>query len=153
MWRAIVIHIQKMPYRRSGLGSRLFTVHLTKRFASSTIMGNNYIKRTTLFKVPNEEDIQMVLQQYEILRKNAVKDGKPYIVSNVARRITNTSSPLSEGYTIMSQSLFSSQEDHEFYDKECPAHKQLKETTGKARFGPSSVMTLVTEGEWPEPKL
>jgi len=76
----------------------------------------------------------------------------------------------------MSQSLFSSQEDHEFYDKECPAHKQLKvstsfssvpkpmnrvrltlpssqETTGKARFGPSSVMTLVTEGEWPEPKL
>lgn len=73
MWRGIVIHIQKMPYRRPGLGSRLFTVHLTKQFASSTIMGNNYIKRTTLFKVPNEEDIQMVLQQYEILRKNAVK--------------------------------------------------------------------------------
>lgn len=185
MWRADVIHIQNMPYLRQSLSIRLFTVHLTKKFASSAIMGNNYIKRTTLFKVPNEEDIQMVLQQYEILRKNAVKvlrvlcntivhppndrsvqesslrpwltrteqNGKPYIVSNVARRITNTSSPLSEGYTIMSQTLFSSQEDHEFYDKECPAHKQLKEVTGKARSGPSSVMTLVTEGEWPEPKL
>lgn len=76
------------------------------------------------------------------------QDGKPYIVSNVARRVVNTSSPLSEGFTISSQSIFKNKEDHDFYDKEvcyppydncgivladgpdsdmqCPAHKELK---------------------------
>lgn len=43
----------------------------TRRFASN--MSNTYIKRTTLFKVPKEEDIETVLKQYEILRKTAVK--------------------------------------------------------------------------------
>ncbi|KAH9815669.1 Protein of unknown function (DUF3659) [Teratosphaeria destructans] len=57
---------------------------------------------------------------------NASQDDKPYIISNVSRRITNTSSPLSEGYTISSQSVFKSREDHEFYDQHCPAHKVLK---------------------------
>ena len=113
------------------------------RFSST--MSNTYIKRTTLFKIPPEH-IDKVLQEYEKLRKNAVKvcqsptsypspslpvlttrqDGKPYIVSNVARRITNTDSPLSEGFTISSQSIFRNKEDHDFYDKECPAHKELK---------------------------
>ncbi|KAK3056824.1 hypothetical protein LTR09_002617 [Extremus antarcticus] len=113
-------------------------------------MSNTYVKRATFFKVPKEEDIQSVLKQYEVLRKNAVKDGKPYIISNVARKVLNTSSHLSEGYTISSQSIFKSHEDHEFYDKECPAHKELKEVTSKVRQG---VMTIVTEGEWPETKL
>ena len=36
-------------------------------------MSNNYIKRTTLFRVVKEEDIERVLKQYEILRKTAVK--------------------------------------------------------------------------------
>lgn len=39
-------------------------------------MSNNYVKRTTLFKVPKEEDIDAVLEQYAILRKNAVKVGR-----------------------------------------------------------------------------
>lgn len=43
----------------------------TRRFASD--MSNSYVKRTTLFKVPKEEDIEKVLKQYEILRKTAVK--------------------------------------------------------------------------------
>ena len=96
----------------------------TLRRLSST-MPSTCIKRTTLFKIPPEH-IDKVLAEYETLRKNAVKDGKPYIVSNVARRITNTDSPLSEGFTISSQSIFKNREDHEFYDKECPAHKELK---------------------------
>jgi hypothetical protein len=49
----------------------------------------------------------------------------------------------------MSQSIFKDHSDHDFYDKECPAHKTLKQTTSKVRTG---VMTIVTEGEWPEAK-
>lgn len=33
----------------------------------------SYVKRTTLFKIPKEEDIETVLKQYEKLRKTAVK--------------------------------------------------------------------------------
>lgn len=36
-------------------------------------MSNSYIKRTTLFKVAKEEDIDAVLKAYEVLRKNALK--------------------------------------------------------------------------------
>jgi hypothetical protein len=36
-------------------------------------MSNSYVKRTTLFKVPKEEDIEKVFKQYEVLRKTAVK--------------------------------------------------------------------------------
>nr|POE87863.1 hypothetical protein CFP56_11092 [Quercus suber] len=79
-----------------------------------------------MFKIPREEDIDIVLNEYEILRKNAMKDGRPYIVSNVARRILNTSSSLSEGFTLASQSIFKNKADHDFYDQICPAHKELK---------------------------
>ncbi|KAK6437581.1 hypothetical protein LTR95_006222 [Oleoguttula sp. CCFEE 5521] len=110
-----------------------------------------FIKRITLFKVPKQSDIELVLKAYEILRSTAVKDGRPYVVSNVVRPVLNTSSPLSHGFTVMSQSVFGNHADHDFYDKDCPAHKKLKETTGKVRVG--DVMTIVTEGEWPEAKL
>lgn len=33
--------------------------------------GQNYVKRLTMFKIPKEEDIEKVLREYEILRKNA----------------------------------------------------------------------------------
>lgn len=109
-------------YKRSLLNSVNTITPFNRRLAT---MSNSFVKRTTLFKVP-EEHIDLVLKQYEVLRSTAVKDGKPYIVSNVARRITNTSSPLSEGYTISSQSIFKNVADHAFYDKECPAHMELK---------------------------
>jgi hypothetical protein len=57
---------------------------------------------------------------------NSLQNGEPYIVSNAARKVLNTSSPLSEGYTIMSQSIFKNHSDHDFYDRECTAHKKLK---------------------------
>ncbi|CZT16746.1 uncharacterized protein RCC_02581 [Ramularia collo-cygni] len=95
-----------------------------------------------MFKIPKEEDIEAVLKDSQ--------DGEKYIVSNVARRVLNTTSPLSEGFTIASQSVFKSREDHDFYDQECPAHKELKKTTSKTATGK---MTLVTEGDWPEPEL
>jgi hypothetical protein len=84
-----------------------------------------------------------VLKAYEVLKKDAKRvhlilpctpnkltdpsqNGEPYIVSNAARKALNTSSPLSEGYTIMSQSIFKNHSDHDFYDRECTAHKKLK---------------------------
>lgn len=36
-------------------------------------MSATYVKRTTLFKIPKEEDIDKVIKQYEILRSTAVK--------------------------------------------------------------------------------
>ncbi|KJX98587.1 hypothetical protein TI39_contig403g00006 [Zymoseptoria brevis] len=108
-----------------------------------------YVKRLTLFKIP-EESIDTVLQQYVKLRKDAVKDGKPYIISNTARKVLNTDSPRSEGFTLASQSIFRNHGDHTFYDEKCPAHQELKEVTAKVRTG---IMTIVTEGEWPEPEL
>ena len=136
----------------------------------SSTMSNTYIKRTTLFKIPPEH-IDKVLKEYETLRKNAVKvcfpsvlrtflpfvlsdclnqDGKPYIVSNVARRITNTDSPLSEGFTISSQSIFKNKEDHEFYDKGCPAHKELKVRFVKVpRDSPRCRADRSIENHWP----
>jgi len=125
-------------------------------------MSNIYVKRTTLFKIPKQEDIDAVLDQYAILRKTALKvpkppyhqnnakcislpplpaalaisrsttltltnqDNKPYIISNTARKILNTDAAISGGYTVAAQSVFSSKEDHDFYDSKCPAHKELK---------------------------
>lgn len=43
---------------------------ISRRLAST--MSNTYIKRTTLFKIP-QEHIDKVLKEYETLRKNAVK--------------------------------------------------------------------------------
>lgn len=48
---------------------------------SYATMSNNFIKRTTLFKVARDEDIDKVLKQYEILRKNAIKVRMGYLVT------------------------------------------------------------------------
>ena len=70
-----------MPYRPPASTNLLrakaiFTSPPKSRaFSVSSIMSNTYVKRTTLFKVPKEEDIDAVLEQYAILRKNAVKVG------------------------------------------------------------------------------
>lgn len=42
--------------------------------------GNAYVKRLNFFKVPKEEDIDAVLNEYETLRKNAMQVG-PHLVS------------------------------------------------------------------------
>lgn len=114
-----------------------------------------------MFKIPKEEDIEAVLKEYEILRENAVKvnpnpnlltinlyftnrtaqDGEKYIISNVARRVLNTGSPLSEGFTIASQSVFKDMADHQFYDETCPAHKELK----ACPFHPNSIESIVSQ--------
>jgi hypothetical protein len=99
-----------------------------------------------MFKIPPEH-IPAVLEAYVTLRATAVNPStkQPYIVSNESRRVSNTDSPISAGYTIISQSVFANWEDANFYDKECPAHKELKKVTGKYRTG--DVLTLIYESE------
>jgi hypothetical protein len=45
----------------------------TSLYFHSAAMAPKYIKRVTLFKIPKEEDIDAVLDQYDILRKTAQK--------------------------------------------------------------------------------
>lgn len=121
------------------------------------------IRRITLFKIPSETDILAVLKAYDVLMATNLKviliplppapagpllsqlipqDSVPYIVSCTASRVYNTSEPRSEGYTVAVQSVFASREDVEFYDKECPAHKELKKITTTVNRG---LCTLLME--------
>lgn len=70
--------------------------------------------------------MNLSLHTSNTLIESSSQNGEPYVVSNAAREVLNTSSPLSEGYTIMSQSIFKNHSDHDFYDRECTAHKKLK---------------------------
>ncbi|ETN41884.1 uncharacterized protein HMPREF1541_03823 [Cyphellophora europaea CBS 101466] len=74
----------------------------------------------------------------------ATQDGRPYIVSNESRRVSNTDSPISDGFTVVSQTIFANWEDANFYDKKCPAHLELKKVTGPVRTG---VQTIIYESE------
>ncbi|KEF54151.1 uncharacterized protein A1O9_09946 [Exophiala aquamarina CBS 119918] len=98
-------------------------------------MAPKYIKRVTLFKIPNEEDIDAVLAQYDILRKTAQKDGASYIVANEARRIENAAEERSQGYTLISITTFNSKEDYNYYDKQCSAHAKLRDFAATRRTG------------------
>jgi Stress responsive A/B Barrel Domain len=75
---------------------------------------------------------------------HSYQDGKPYIVYNEAKRVINTSSPAHDGYTLASLSFFDSKEDHEYYDKECKAHGELKKLTASVRTG---VCVTVSESD------
>ncbi|EXJ92070.1 hypothetical protein A1O3_00620 [Capronia epimyces CBS 606.96] len=98
-------------------------------------MAPKLVKRITLFKVPKEEDIDAILAQYEVLRATAEKDGRPYIVSNEANRVLNTAEERSQGYTLVAVTTFKSREDVEYYDKQCSAHKKVREFIAPRRTG------------------
>jgi hypothetical protein len=128
------------------------------------------VRRITLFKIPSESDITEVLAAYDVLMATNLKvsylplfrpvpsfpfplpsphpthillqDSKPYIMTCVASRVYNTSESRSEGYTVAVQSTFANKEDVEFYDKECPAHKELKKITTRVHRG---LCTLLME--------
>ncbi|OAP64991.1 hypothetical protein AYL99_00963 [Fonsecaea erecta] len=98
-------------------------------------MSPKYVKRVTLFKVPKEEDIDAILAEYQVMRSTAQKDGQPYIVSNEATRVINSSEERSQGYTVIAVTTFKSREDVDFYDKGCAAHKKLREFITPRRTG------------------
>ncbi|KIW94240.1 uncharacterized protein Z519_05556 [Cladophialophora bantiana CBS 173.52] len=98
-------------------------------------MSSKCVKRITLFKVPKEEDIDAILAEYQVMRTSAQKDGKPYILSNEATRVLNSSEERSQGYTLVAVTTFKSREDVEYYDKGCAAHKKLREFITPRRTG------------------
>ncbi|KIW60976.1 hypothetical protein PV05_01149 [Exophiala xenobiotica] len=98
-------------------------------------MSSKYVKRVTLFKVPKEEDIDAIIAEYGTMRTSAQKDGAPYIVSNEATRVTNASEERAQGYTLIAVTTFKSREDFDYYDKQCAAHKKLREFIAPRRTG------------------
>ncbi|KAH8890098.1 hypothetical protein GQ53DRAFT_688891 [Thozetella sp. PMI_491] len=85
---------------------------------------SSQINRITLFKIPNEDDQQKLLNIYKHMPEKAVKDGKPYIIS--VRAGLAKKDQRAQGFTIAVISVFASESDMEFYDNECTAHGELK---------------------------
>jgi hypothetical protein len=110
------------------------------------------VRRITMFKIPGEEDQQKVLSMYKNMQTKALKvcyhlphsalmfyapnsavklitntimqDGQQYIIA-VEAGITQQDQR-AQGYTLAATTTFKSQEDFEYYDKECKAHLELK---------------------------
>ncbi|RDW81091.1 Dabb family protein [Aspergillus mulundensis] len=89
------------------------------------------IERITLFNIPDEAARDRVLEQYKILAKTAVKDGKPYIVAAAAG--VSYPDPRNKGYNLSVKTTFASLEDMKYYDTECGAHKALKAVAAPVR--------------------
>ena len=77
------------------------------------------INRITLFKIPNESDRVKLLDIYRTMHKDALKDGKQYILSVTAGQAFQDAR--NQGYTLTVVSKFSSVEDMKYYD-----HHQVK---------------------------
>jgi len=110
------------------------------------------IERITLFKIPDEDDLNRVLEQYKTLAKTAVKvplpsvllfilleidgsdimqDGKPYILSSAVGK--SFPDPRNKGFNLSVKATFASLDDMKYYDSECEAHKALKAVAGPVR--------------------
>ncbi|KAF2841834.1 stress responsive A/B barrel domain protein [Patellaria atrata CBS 101060] len=82
------------------------------------------IERITLFKLPDESDMEMLLAKYSTLQMDAKKDSHPYIIKASASR--THSDARNRGITIVAKTTFASLEDMKFYDEECEAHASIK---------------------------
>ncbi|KAL4780733.1 hypothetical protein BJX76DRAFT_350737 [Aspergillus varians] len=98
------------------------------------------IERITLFNIPDEAGRDRVLEQYKILVKTAVKDGKPYILAAAAG--PSFPDPRNRGFNLSVKMTFASLEDMKYYDTECEAHKALKAVAAPVR---EDVMTAYFE--------
>ncbi|KAJ5224055.1 hypothetical protein N7468_008597 [Penicillium chermesinum] len=98
------------------------------------------IERITLFKIPNEADVQRLLNQYKVLASTATKDGKPYILSAAVGR--SIDDPRNKGWNVSAKTTFASLDDMKYYDNECEAHKALKALAGSIK---EDVMTTYYE--------
>ncbi|KAL8387457.1 hypothetical protein RB595_009890 [Gaeumannomyces hyphopodioides] len=88
-------------------------------------MATSRIHRVTLFKLPNPEAQQKLLDAYETLGRKQSKDGKPYLLYLCAG-VSTSPDMRAQGYTVAAQTEFASQEDVVFYDEQCAAHGELK---------------------------
>ncbi|KAF2704433.1 hypothetical protein K504DRAFT_461195 [Pleomassaria siparia CBS 279.74] len=93
------------------------------------------IMRLTLFKIPEPAHIEEAIAKYSTMTKDAVKDGKPYILNAAASRPYDD--PRAKGYTLVARTVFPSKADMDYYDTECAAHQELKAMLkGKVVDGP-----------------
>ncbi|KAN0070551.1 hypothetical protein V8E54_011420 [Elaphomyces granulatus] len=100
------------------------------------------IERITMFKIPNDGDRDRLLEQYKVLAKTAVKDGKLYIQSLAVGPIV--SSPRAKGYTLAVKSTFATLDDMNYYDMECAAHVALK-AVARPLCDPEDILTAYYE--------
>ncbi|KAI1339358.1 stress responsive A/B barrel domain-containing protein [Xylariaceae sp. FL0016] len=103
------------------------------------------IRRVTMFKVPDAENQNKVLDAYKSLEQNQKKDGKPYILSMSTGRAMEDQR--SHGWTVVNESDFATLDDMRYYDNQCEAHAALK---ARARSfgiegGPQGIMTVYFE--------
>ncbi|MCJ1480455.1 hypothetical protein MMC06_000610 [Schaereria dolodes] len=105
-------------------------------------MSTNPVYRTTLFKIPNPEDQQTLLNQYSELSRTAVKHSAPYILSLHAGPCIPD--PRSQYYNFSVNAVFASLEDMQYYDNDCEAHKKLKDVVGPIKEG--MPLTVYFEG-------
>lgn len=70
--------------------------------------------------------------------KRKIQDSKPYIVSLAAGPAEPDAR--SQGYTLIAKSEFKNLEDMKYYDSECAAHAQLKESA--KTLGVEGIMTV-----------
>ncbi|KAK3336396.1 hypothetical protein B0T19DRAFT_37649 [Cercophora scortea] len=91
-----------------------------------TVSTTSRVHRTTMFKVPDPENQQKLLEAYQVLKSEQTKGGKPYILQ--VRAGVVGSDPRSNGYTVIAETDFASLDDMNYYDSECAAHANLKKT-------------------------
>ncbi|KAK4453399.1 hypothetical protein QBC34DRAFT_422079 [Podospora aff. communis PSN243] len=86
-------------------------------------MSSGQIRRITMFKIPEGENQQKLVDAYGVLAKEQQKGGQPYILSTQAAVVSD---PRSKGYTVVAEMQFASLDDMNYYDNECKAHTNLK---------------------------
>ena len=125
------------------------------------------VYRTTMFTVPNRDHTTALVQAYQRLASQAKKarspilsmlisgsilqiislpktltrcsqDGKPYILSSACGPAADE--PRANGYNFVARTTFASKEDMDFYDNQCPAHKDLKISIKDKVAGPPMVI-------------
>ncbi|KAK4192533.1 hypothetical protein QBC35DRAFT_528221 [Podospora australis] len=105
------------------------------------------INRMTMFKIPDPENQQKMVEEYKKLAKNQNKNGKPYVPYTSAG-VTNNNDERNKGYTVVAYMRFASLEDMEYYDDECAAHAALKKAGGSLGVAePPLVVYFEGEGQ------
>ncbi|KAK4227530.1 hypothetical protein QBC38DRAFT_477676 [Podospora fimiseda] len=112
-------------------GKDLYQATLSQISHNKTItMGSRgpQIHRTTMFKIPDEQNQEKLVDLYRKLAKDQKRNGKPYILYSTAGK--SNPDQRSKGYTVISHMRFSNLDDMNYYDNECEAHAVLKKEGG-----------------------
>ncbi|KAK4553103.1 hypothetical protein LTR86_009830 [Recurvomyces mirabilis] len=98
------------------------------------------VQRITCFKITDENDIQSMIDQYDVIRETNQKDGKPYILSLSSHK--PVPDPRTSGFNLISTTKFASMDDVKYYDESCEAHQKLKDFAKGKVGGPPMVLHL-----------